>query len=118
MSELASELAAVREQEQAKCTTGERLQETLTEERIQKRMRILEGRMLGVSELAAEQDRTTRQQHHKTTVQVMSAVAELGSEQDRRIRATAVQVEKRMKEHWRLEDWAIKCGYHRDGEYA
>ena len=85
-SELASELAAVREQEQVKCTTGERLQETLMEERIEKRMGILEGRMSGVSELAAEQDRITRQQHHKTTVQEMSAVAELASEQDRRIR--------------------------------
>ena len=64
----------------------------LMEEQMEKRMGILEGKMSGVSELAAEQDR--------------------------RIRATAVQVEKRMKEHWRLEDWAIKCGYHRDGEYA
>ena len=46
------------------------------QEQIEKRMGILEGRMSGVSELAAEQDR--------------------------RIRATAVQVEKRMEEH--MED--------------
>ena len=59
-SELASELAAVREQEQVKCTTGGRLQETLMEGRIEKRMGILEGRMPGVSELAAEQDRRIR----------------------------------------------------------
>ena len=51
VSELASELAAVREQEQAKCMTGEQLQETLMEEQIEKQMGTLEGRM---SELAAE----------------------------------------------------------------
>ena len=54
MSELTSELAAVREQEQAKCATGEQLQETLMEEQIEKRMGTLEGRM---SELAAEVER-------------------------------------------------------------
>ena len=62
-SELASELAAGREQEQAKCTTGGQLQETLMEERIEKRMGILEGRMSGVSELATEQDRRSKWGH-------------------------------------------------------
>ena len=48
---MTSELAAVREQEQAKCATGEPLQETLMEEQIEKRMGTLEG---GMSELAAK----------------------------------------------------------------
>ena len=67
-SELASELAAVREQEQAKGATGERLQETLIEEQIEKRMGGLEGSM---SELAAKLERNSK---HNDLLSVQSDV--------------------------------------------
>ena len=51
-SELASELAAGREQQQAKCTAWGQLQETLMEERIEKRMGILDVGGVGASSRA------------------------------------------------------------------
>ena len=97
VSELASELAAVKEQQQAKCATGEQI-------------KVLEGRM---SELAAEVEKSKnferKQQRVTGKLLLRSAMLDVADDWNReyikQVDASDRRVTGRMR---RLEDWRVK----------